>query len=90
MEKTVGLVVLLQQELDTLGERIQLASLYGSIARSQETSDSDVDLMIVGTAGLSDLILSLRRAEQALGRPVNPPCFLQRSSSGRQNTTIIS
>jgi predicted nucleotidyltransferase len=76
LEKTAGLVPILQQELNCLGERIQLAFLYGSMARSQETSESDVDLMIVGTVGLSDLIPSLRRAEQALSRPVNPTVFL--------------
>jgi predicted nucleotidyltransferase len=75
LEKTAGLVPILQQELASLGERVQLAFLYGSIARSEETSESDVDLMIVGSAGLSDLIPSLRRAEQALSRPVNPTVF---------------
>jgi uncharacterized protein len=75
LEKTAGLVPVLKQELDPFGERIRLAFLYGSIARSEESSASDVDLMIVGAIGLSDLVPSLRRAEQIVGRPVNPTVY---------------
>jgi predicted nucleotidyltransferase len=74
-EKTAGLIPVLQQELNTFGESIHLAFVYGSIARSQEDSESDVDLMIVGTVGMSDLIPSLRSAERSLGRPVNPTVY---------------
>jgi predicted nucleotidyltransferase len=74
-EKTAGLVPVLQQELEIFGDRIKVAFIYGSIARSEETSGSDIDLMIVGTVGLSDLIPALRRAEHALGRPVNPTVY---------------
>ncbi len=49
--------------MDAFGERIQLAFLYGSTARSEESSECDVDLMIVGDVGLSDLVPSLRRTE---------------------------
>ncbi len=73
--KTAGLVPLLQHELEVFGERIQLAFLYGSIARSEEDSGSDVDLMIVGTVSLLDLIPSLRLAERNVGRPVNPNVY---------------
>ena len=75
LEKTVGLVPILKQEMDAFGERIQLAFIYGSTARSEESSESDVDLMIVGDVGLADLVPSLRRAEQRFGRPVNPTVY---------------
>lgn len=74
-EKTAGLIPILRKELDAFGERIRLAFLYGSTARSEESSESDVDLMIVGDVGLSDLVPSLRRVEQKLGRPVNPTIY---------------
>jgi predicted nucleotidyltransferase len=75
LEKTAGLIPILQEEVEAFGERIQLAFLYGSMARSDESSESDVDLMIVGDLGLSDLVPSLRRAEQRFGRPVNPTVY---------------
>jgi DNA-binding transcriptional ArsR family regulator len=75
LEKTVGLVPILKQEVDSFGERIQLAFIYGSTARSEESSESDVDIMIVGDVGLADLVPSLRRAERRFGRPVNPTIY---------------
>ena len=75
LEKTAGLIPVLRGELETLGESVRLAFLYGSIARSEETSESDVDLMVIVKAGLSDLIPALRNSERALGRPVNPTVY---------------
>ena len=75
LEKTAGLIPILREEVAAFGERIQLAFLYGSTARSEESSESDVDLMIVGDVGLSDLVPSLRRAELRFGRPVNPMVY---------------
>jgi uncharacterized protein len=75
LEKTAGMIPILREEVDAFGDRIKLAFVYGSTARSEESSESDVDLMIVGNVGLSDLVPSLRRAEQRFGRPVNPTVY---------------
>ena len=75
LEKTAGVIPVLRSELETLGESIRLAFVYGSVARSEETSVSDIDLMVIGKAGLSDLIPALRNSERILGRPVNPSVY---------------
>ena len=75
LEKTAGVIPVLRSELEILGESIRLAFVYGSVARSEETSVSDIDLMVVGKAGLSDLIPALRNSERILGRPVNPSVY---------------
>jgi uncharacterized protein len=75
LEKTAGIIPILREEVDAFGDRIKLAFVYGSTARSEESSQSDVDLMIVGDVGLSDLVPSLRRAELRFGRPVNPTVY---------------
>jgi DNA-binding transcriptional ArsR family regulator len=75
LEKTAGIIPILREEVDAFGDRIKLAFVYGSTARSEESSLSDVDLMIVGDVGLSDLVPSLRRAEARFGRPVNPTVY---------------
>ena len=49
-----------------------MAFVYGSIARGEEFSTSDVDLLIVGEIGLKDIAGGVRRLTQRLGRPVNP------------------
>ena len=73
--KTVGLVDVLCQALAPLGERVKFAFIYGSIAASTEHSSSDVDLMVVGTIGLSDIALALRDAQSQLSRSVNPTVY---------------
>jgi len=74
-DKTAALVPVLAQTLEPFGDRIRLAFLYGSVARSQEESESDIDLLIAGNVGLADLVPVLRSAESTLGCPINPSVF---------------
>jgi predicted nucleotidyltransferase len=70
-EKTTGLAPILEWILEPFGNRIPCAFIYGSVARSREHAMSDVDLMVIGRAGLADLSPALRKAEERLGREVN-------------------
>jgi uncharacterized protein len=70
-EKTVGLVPTLKAALAPFASEIVCSFVYGSIARREEHAASDVDLMVIGAAGLSDLAPSLRKVENRLGREVN-------------------
>jgi predicted nucleotidyltransferase len=73
--KTVGLGNVLQECLDPLRDRIRVAFVYGSMARSEERSASDVDLMVIGSVGLSQIAPVLKKAEVSLGRAVNPSVY---------------
>jgi predicted nucleotidyltransferase len=73
--KTVGLRDVLSEMLAPFSRRIDCAFVYGSMARAEETSASDIDLMIVGEVGLADLSPALRRAETRLARPINPTIY---------------
>ncbi len=75
MVKTAGLVDVLRQVLQPFAPRIECAFIYGSIARSEELGDSDIDLMLIGRLGLSDLAPALPPAEQRLGRSINPTLY---------------
>lgn len=46
--KTIGMRDVLYSALEELRRNINLAFVYGSVARSGETAPSDVDLMVVG------------------------------------------
>jgi predicted nucleotidyltransferase len=74
-EKTAGLIPIVEQILEPFREKIQCAFVYGSVARNREHKTSDVDLMVVGIAGLADLSPALRKAEQRLGREVNATVY---------------
>ncbi len=73
--KTLGLVDVLRETLNPFKKSIKAAFVYGSIARCEELSESDVDLMIVGKESLADLSAALQKAEERLGREVNPTLF---------------
>lgn len=69
--KTAGIVPALQAELRKFRDQLRWAALYGSIARSEENAESDVDLLIVGDVATADLVAVLRRVERQFGREVN-------------------
>jgi predicted nucleotidyltransferase len=73
--KTIGVADTLRSALTALSDSISLAFIYGSIARGQERSGSDIDLMIVGETTLLEVVKTLRGAQDALGREINPTIY---------------
>lgn len=73
--KTAGLVDVLADALKPVASKVKAAFVYGSIASGEEQSDSDVDVMIIGTVPSTDLALSLRHARDLLGREINPTTY---------------
>lgn len=71
--KTVGLVDPLRDALAPFSEKMDVAFVYGSVAKGADTARSDIDLMVIGkNLSYSDLYDGLQKAEKILGRPVNP------------------
>jgi predicted nucleotidyltransferase len=75
VSKTVGVFGVLHSAIKPLSERITVAFVYGSVARQEETAESDIDLMIIGKAKLDEVLSRLSGAEKALGRLVNPTVY---------------
>lgn len=75
MLRTVGLAGVLEKGLHRFRSRIRVAFVHGSIARRDEHSTSDVDVMIVGDAGLAEVAPALKRAEARLLRPINATIY---------------
>lgn len=73
--KTSGLVDVLHDVLQPVASSVRCAFVHGSVARSEETSDSDVDLVIIGDVGLADLVMPIRAASEQLGREINPSMY---------------
>jgi predicted nucleotidyltransferase len=61
--------------LQPLSSRIRLAFVYGSFARGEEKSGSDVDLMIVGDITLKEVVKALRPVQENLNHEINPTVF---------------
>jgi predicted nucleotidyltransferase len=74
--KTFGPVPLLQQALLPLAPVLHHAWLFGSVAKQSETTQSDVDVMLVGeNLRLAQVLELLVPLETPLGRKINPVCY---------------
>ena len=71
LSRTAGLLPALQSGLARLRDKIEWAAVFGSVARGEETPESDIDLLLVGDAATADLHPTLRRIEHRFGREVN-------------------
>ncbi|MFH1150507.1 MAG: nucleotidyltransferase domain-containing protein [Actinomycetota bacterium] len=83
MLKTAGLAEFLGEALEKLGDRVLVAFIYGSAARGDLKADSDVDLFIIGSASFRAVVAALARAQDALGREVNPSTFTREEFRSR-------
>lgn len=76
VRKTFGIADVLRAVLTSVDEQIDLAFIYGSIAKDEDTASSDVDLLVVADSlAYADLMTVLVDAEQSLGRPINPSIY---------------
>jgi predicted nucleotidyltransferase len=75
MLKTAGLVDVLADALKPLAAKLRVVFVYGSIADGSERSESDIDLMVIGTASPAELAVALRDAREILGREINPTLY---------------
>ncbi|MCH7564534.1 MAG: nucleotidyltransferase domain-containing protein [Gemmatimonadetes bacterium] len=83
MVKTAGLVDVLHEALGPQAAAIRCAFIFGSVARQEELSDSDVDLLIVCEQGLATLAPLLREAENRLGRQVSAAVYSPKEFSAK-------
>ena len=74
--KTMGLADVLRNALSPLAAQIDFAFVYGSVARQQDTAQSDVDVMIVSASlAYGEVFGALEDAAMSLGRKVNPTLY---------------
>ena len=64
VNKTIGIFSVLRSALHPLGKRVIVAFVYGSVAREEETAQSDVDLLVVGKATLEEAIAARYSGEK--------------------------
>jgi predicted nucleotidyltransferase len=72
LRKTAGLVDVIREALLPLAGKIEMAFVYGSMARGDEHAHSDVDVMLVGDLEFSEVVLALADTQTKLRREINP------------------
>ena len=76
VRKTFGIADVLKQALIPIDEMIELAFVYGSIAKGSEVNNSDIDIILIGEGlsygGVMELLMPV---EESLQREINPTLF---------------
>ena len=75
LRKTLGPGDVLSAALAPLAGRVRLALVFGSVARGEQSADSGIDVLLVGDAGVRDVVEALYPAQTTLGREINPKVF---------------
>lgn len=91
--KTFGLSDVLKEALKSLSSEIELAFVYGSVAKHEDTANSDIDLMVISDKiTYADLYLLLDKVEKEIGRPINPTCYSSADwlRKSKQNSNFIN
>jgi len=87
IEKTVGLQEPVRAALGPLSDKINLALIYGSIAKQSDTAASDIDLLLVSNVlTLQDIHSALAPAEKLLDRRVHPTLYNSTEFGYRRKT----
>jgi predicted nucleotidyltransferase len=75
LRKTSGLVDVLASALSSVEKNVTLAFVFGSVARGEQQSNSDVDVMLVGSLGFADAVQALHPVQATLQREINPVVY---------------
>jgi len=75
VRKTTGLVDVLRDACKPLSKKIKIAFIYGSMAKGSIDSQSDVDLMVIGSCTFGEVVNAMSRAQRKLGREINPTVY---------------
>jgi len=76
VRKTFGIADVVKTALTPILERIIFAYIYGSIAKSEDSSKSDIDLLVISDKlTYSEVMERLIEVEGSLGRVVNPTIY---------------
>lgn len=73
--KSFGVSEIIKRALKPSKSKIAAAFVYGSVARFEDHSNSDIDLMIIGDIDFKTVAKQLNRAESLLGRTINPTIY---------------
>jgi len=87
--KTGGVADVLRERLAPLRRTIRVAFIYGSFAEGKEDAQSDIDVMVVGSASFAKVSGALGDVQTALRREVNPTVYPEKEFSEKRRTPFL-
>lgn len=74
--KSFGLADVIRDALEPIKQQIHIAFIYGSVAKHEDTANSDIDLMIIGNNLIyAEIFGYLEKTEALLKRKINPVLY---------------
>ena len=70
-----GVIPAIKEQLGSFETAIEICFVYGSLARGDEKSGSDVDILFVGSVGLAALSPVIRKLEDKFRREFDLKCY---------------
>ena len=89
VRKTIGLRDVLTLALEPLSSQIEVAFVFGSMAKATEGPQSDVDLLVIGEATFGQVANAVYDAQLALAREVNPKVMSRGEWSEKKNAQSV-
>jgi predicted nucleotidyltransferase len=77
--KTAAIGDLLREEVQKLGNKVQLAFIFGSYARGEEGAESDIDLCLIGDLTLKETSEATGNIQETIGREINAITYSERA-----------
>ena len=75
LRKTSGLVDVIAEALSSVKNQIVFALVFGSVARGEQQTTSDIDVMVIGEIGFGDVVSLLHESQTTLNREINPVVY---------------
>lgn len=75
VRKTFGVADVLRQSLAPKADKVRVAFIFGSVARSADDRRSDIDLLVVGNITFGEVVDLISTAEGTLNRELNPVVY---------------
>jgi predicted nucleotidyltransferase len=87
IEKTTGVAAEVSRALARIRGRLRFAILFGSVAKSTDASESDIDVLLVSDdLTQEDAFDALKAAEKRLGRRISPTIYTAEEFRRRRET----
>ena len=76
VRKTFGVSDVIKSALQPIDAQLHQVFIYGSVARAEDTANSDIDLLLTGEdLAYAEVMGLLGDAEKSLGRTINPTIY---------------
>lgn len=87
--KTSGVVSVLADALQILQPQLEIALVFGSLARGEENAGSDIDLLLIGDCTFGEAVKALYPTQEQLQREINPVIVTAVELTRRNKDTFI-